>query len=214
METKLYKLITILIVILITGCNEPKNQYSSIKDGDILFRGNNLNGLSKAINEVTKTNKRTNYTHMGICSVNSDIIWVYHASPDKGVCKELLETFCQPDSGAQYVIDQYRLNDTNADISKAINKAEKLLGLPYDSTYLMENRGYYCSEYIYDLFREDSIFELNPMTFINPATGKFHDEWVSHYKNLNIEIPEGKPGCNPNHMATNKKLNYIKTLHQ
>ncbi|TLX72561.1 hypothetical protein E9993_17140 [Labilibacter sediminis] len=199
-------------LILLMSCQQ-NNSNATLKHGDILFRGNNIAGLSEAINEVTRTNKGTNYTHMGICVVEDKNIWVIHASPTDGVIKEPLELFCQPNKDEAYNTDVYRLRQKFEEhIPKAIKKAHALIGSPYDSTYILESDGYYCSELIYEVFKEDSVFAINPMTFINPKTQAFHEGWLEHYKELGIDIPEGKPGCNPNDMSTNSKLLFIKKL--
>ena len=44
------------------------------------------------------------------------------------------------------------------------------------------------------------------MTFKDPKTGTFPTAWVEYYQKFGIEIPEGKPGCNPNGLAASEKL--------
>ena len=186
---------------------------TTIKSGDIVFRGATQSDLSEAINEVTQTKKATNYTHMGICSVENDTVFVYHSDLGKGVVKESLDLFLKSDDTTTYTADVYRIkNSTKPQIKRAISKAHDLLGEPYNFTYILEDKGYYCSEYIYELFKEDNVFTLEPMTFKNAETNTFHNGWVTHYKELGIEIPEGKLGCNPNGMAASKTLDFIKRL--
>ena len=59
------------------------------------------------------------------------------------------------------------------------------------------------------MFEKDALFELNPMTFIDPATGEFDKTWIAHYRKLGIPIPEGEPGCNPNGLAASDKLEFL-----
>jgi len=185
-----------------------------IHSGDILFRGTDHLGLSEAINKVTKTKSSTNYTHIGVCQVVNDTIWVYHAAPEKGVCKEPLELFCQPDKQTKYLVDLFRLKETHKpSVNTALIEAKRHVGKPYDYTYILSGEGFYCSEFIYEIFKKDSIFRLNPMTFVDPDTKEFHDGWVSHYNNLGIDIPEGQSGCNPNEMATSTKLKFIERIY-
>ena len=199
-------------LFLLMSCQQ-KGSNSFIQNGDILFRGNNQSGLSEAINEVTQTKKGTDYTHMGICTIENNTVWVIHASPENGVTKEPLEIFCNPNNESGYSTDVYRINKKlTLHIPNAIKRANKLIGNPYDSTYILESKGYYCSEFIYDIFKEDSIFSVNPMTFKDPKTNEFHQGWVEHYQQLGINIPEGKLGCNPNEMSSNSKLLFIKRL--
>lgn len=198
-----------IVLSLVLSCAKA----TTIKSGDIVFRGASQSDLSEAINEVTQTEKATNYTHMGICSVENDTVFVYHSDLGKGVVKEPLELFLKSDDASTYTADVYRIkNSTKPQVENAISKAKDLLGEPYNVTYILEDKGYYCSEYIYELFKEDNVFTLEPMTFKNAETDTFHNGWVTHYKDLGIEIPEGKPGCNPNGMAASKTLVFIKRL--
>ena len=56
------------------------------------------------------------------------------------------------------------------------------------------------------------LFDLFPMTFKSPKTEEYFEVWVDYYKKLNIEIPEGKPGCNPGGISTSDKLKIIGTV--
>ncbi|KJD32008.1 hypothetical protein PK35_12415 [Tamlana nanhaiensis] len=181
-----------------------------MKTGDIVFRGASKSELSSAINDVTQTAKKNTYTHMGICEVINDKIFVYHSDLGKGVVRESLEDFYKPDEATDYSVDLYRIKTiSNKQIASAITKARALINKPYNVTYILEDEGFYCSEYIYELFKNDSVFKLEPMTFKNPKTKTFHDGWVKHYNNLGIAIPEGKLGCNPNGMASSENLEFI-----
>lgn len=208
-NTTYTKTALITVIALVLSCSKT----ITIKSGDIVFRGASQSDLSEAINEVTQTEKATNYTHIGICSVEDDIVFVFHSDLGKGVVKEPLELFLKPDNSSTYSADLYRIkNSTKLQIENAISKANDLLGEPYNVTYILEDKGYYCSEYIYELFKEDPIFSLEPMTFKNAETNTFHNGWVTHYRELGIEIPEGKLGCNPNGMASSKTLYFVKRL--
>lgn len=202
-------LLYILIILLSISCsNRPE-----IKSGDIVFRGAISSDLSEAINDVTQTSKNTNYTHIGICDIEDGNVVVYHSDLGKGVVKESLALFKSYDDTVSYNIDLYRIkNITLKQIEYAISVAKSLMGKPYNTTYILEDKGYYCSEYIYELFKKDSVFNLEPMSFKNSETNTFHNGWIEHYKNLGISIPEGKLGCNPNGMANSEALMFIKTL--
>ncbi|GAF04835.1 YiiX/YebB-like N1pC/P60 family cysteine hydrolase [Saccharicrinis fermentans] len=205
--------INIIIILLLTVACSHQNKNKLIKTGDILFRANHKNGLSKAINEVTQTQSKTNYTHMGICKVLDDSVFVIHAHPSIGVCKEPLTNFCHPNGDSSYITDLYRIKaELKPNIKQALIQAEDLIGEPYDHTYILSEPGYYCSEFIYEIFKSDTLFSLNPMTFKDPASGKFHSGWLEHYQKLGLTIPEGLPGCNPNEMAAEGKLDFILRL--
>jgi len=184
-----------------------------LKTGDILFRGSLNSDLSKAINAVTQTYKATQYTHMGIAEVVDSVVWVYHAAPGKGVCRELLTEFQDPEGSESTVVGVYRLDEQFHDnIPLAIHCAKQLIGQSYNKTYILADEGYYCSEYIYHIWASDSVFQLEPMTFKKPGTDLFHEGWITHYNKLGIEIPEGRPGCNPNGMSASDNLVFVMFL--
>ena len=204
--------LSICILIYTTACISEKS--GKIRNGDIVFRANTESDLSKAINDVTQTQEKFNYTHIGICEVVNNEVYVYHASSNRGVCKDLLSEFCQPIKNSYFIVDLYRINDFNEEqIDRAITKADALLDKSYNETYILEDEGYYCSEYIYELFKTDSVFTLEPMTFKESVTNNFHPVWVDYYSKLGIAIPEGQLGCNPNGMANNKNITLIKNIY-
>lgn len=203
------KLTLLLTLCIVVSCSKS----NSIKSGDIVFRGATQSDLSEAINEVTQTTKATNYSHIGMCSVEDDTVFVYHSDLGKGVLREPLQMFLNPEDTSTYTIDLYRIkNLSKPQVKAAVNKAKTLLGASYNTTYILEDEGYYCSEYIYELFSKDSIFSLEPMTFKDPKTNTFHHGWITHYNDLKIDIPEGKLGCNPNGMANSNRLMFVRKL--
>jgi len=197
-----------LILVVLMSCIQKKERHQ-LRTGDILFRGRQSSELSQAIDEVTQTGNDQHYTHMGIVELYNDTIWVIHATPVKGVCKETLTQFCLSGQDST-LIGHYRINGIEEElITSAIDKAYSTLGQPYNYSYILEDEGYYCSEFVYELFVSDSVFKLEPMTFIDPSSRNFHQGWVKHYKSLGIDIPEGQLGCNPNGMAASDQLEFL-----
>ncbi|MGQ1946706.1 YiiX/YebB-like N1pC/P60 family cysteine hydrolase [Geofilum sp. OHC36d9] len=194
------------------SCNRQIDD-KSLVTGDLLFAGMLLDkqeDLSSAINEVTQTNEQTNYFHVGITEVHDDTVWVIHAAPGKGVCREQLEKF----TNSSDLVDVYRLKDSyRFFISDALERSRALIGQPYDSVYIMGNgHGYYCSGLIFTLFEGSDVFSLEPMTFKDRETGEFHPGWVDYYEKIGRAIPEGLPGCNPNGMAASPSLTFLGRL--
>ena len=55
--------------------------------------------------------------------------------------------------------------------------------------------------------------KLTPLeTFKSPGSNDYFEAWAEYYEKLNIEIPEGKPGCNPGGISTSKKIKILGTL--
>ncbi|KFF16155.1 hypothetical protein IW22_22910 [Chryseobacterium sp. JM1] len=184
-----------------------------MKNGDLLFVTAKETGLSGAINNVTQKQKEASFDHIGIAEKENNHWYVLHAAPKGGSQKQDLASFLkdQSDDGQKVVI--YRLkSEYQKSVPAALEKAETMLGKPYNFNYILDENSYYCSDYIERAFREHNIFKLEPMTFIDPKTGKINEFWTEFYKKKNLEVPEGKPGCNPNGLAASDKLERVGEL--
>ena len=205
MNLKLNLAFIFLFVSGLFAC-APKEPKIQLQSGDLLFREETSGKLSEAIDQVTQTSGKTHFSHVGLAEVTDTGIMVLHAYPKDGTCIVSLQEFLHP-KGESVRIIAYRLKDEwQKAIPEAIRKAHKMLGKPYNFSYILSDSAYYCSDFIYRAFDADSIFKLEPMTFKDPATGKFPAAWAEYYQKMNIEIPEGKPGCNPNGLAASEKL--------
>lgn len=181
-----------------------------LKNGDLIFVGAEKANLSGAINRVTQKKDAIAFDHIGIIEKERDSLFVLNASSKEGSIRESIEQFYLTQKTADNKIMVYRLKDSfQYAISAALISARKMLGKPYNWTYILNENSYYCADYIERSFRKDHIFRLEPMTFINPKTGKTDDFWIDFYKKQHLEVPEGKPGCNPNGLAASEKLMLI-----
>lgn len=203
------KLILSIVGIVLLSCQN--NNSMKLQSGDILFCSYQSGELSKAIDEVTQTQKSTHYSHMVLVEIADADTMAIHASLKRGVIKEPLQKFLQIDQPA--VVDVYRMSDSlKSTIPKAIEQANNLIGLPYNGHYRMNDTSYYCSQLIYEVFKFNNVFELDPMTFKNPGTDIYNKGWVKYYENIGVAIPEGEPGCNPNGLAASENLVFIKSF--
>jgi uncharacterized protein YycO len=136
-----------------------------LRTGDLLFCNSTSGELSKAIDQVTQTGKAIHFDHVGIIEIQNDTVWVLHAAPKKAVCRETIGQFLIDDKDTITAI-AYRLKEKYSKaIPLALIKAHSLLGEPYKYSYILKNKGYYCSEYIYKIFSADSIFTAQPNDF-------------------------------------------------
>ena len=202
------KLRLILLFLSLTGlfaCNQISPQIK-LQSGDILFREKSSENISEAIDQVTQTTGATHFSHVGLVEVTDTGIVVLHAYPEGGTCTVSLNEFLHP-KGDSVTVMVYRLKEEwQKAIPAAIQKAHSMLGKPYNFSYILTDTAHYCSEFVYVAFATDSVFKLEPMTFKDPKTGTFPQTWVQYYQKMGIEIPEGKPGCNPNGLAASVKL--------
>ncbi len=204
------RIFSIFIFLSFIACNKK----AELKQGDIIFQTASKSPLSIAINEVTQVSDSVFFTHMGI--VDTDLegnLFLLHSDSNGGSQKESLLQFKKRAAGNNTELYLYRLKAPyQKAIPKAIESANKMLGKPYNFTYILSDSSFYCSDFVYRAFITDSIFKLSPMSFKNPETEQYSLAWIEHYKQLNISIPEGKLGCNPNNMSTSNKLEFIKKL--
>ncbi|MFU8970854.1 YiiX/YebB-like N1pC/P60 family cysteine hydrolase [Chryseobacterium sp. CY353] len=197
--------------ILLTAC---KNSISSnLKNGDLLFVTAKEDGLSGAINNVTQKQKNASFDHIGILQKEGKNTFVLHAAPKNGSQKQNLEEFLKDQANDGQKVIVYRLKPEFQNvIPNAIEKANSMLGKPYNFNYILDENSYYCSDFIERAFRRDHIFKLEPMTFIDPKTGENNTFWEEFYSRKKLKVPEGELGCNPNGLAASDKIERIREL--
>lgn len=184
-----------------------------LQTGDLIFVGAKPDQLSGAINRVTQRQENAAFDHVGILEVSEETLFILHASPKKGSIREPLDSLVLESiqKGKQLAI--YRISEEARPlIPDAIQHAKLLLGKPYNWSYVLNDSSLYCSDFVERAFRAGELFQLEPMTFKNPKTGEIDPFWEAYYNKLGMEVPEGKPGCNPNGLAANKNLNKLGDL--
>ncbi len=202
----------ILFYLFIFQFGFSQNKSVILKTGDLVFQSMNCGPLCEAINEVTVGYLGKDFNHLGLIFIEKDSTFVLEASGNS-VRKTPLEVFKTYTNDTMFVgrlKRKYRKY-----IPEAISFSLSKIGIPYDDEYLYDNGKYYCSELIYDAFLfayKEPLFELFPMTFKSPKSNDFFEVWADYYQKLNIEIPEGKPGCNPGGISISDKLKIIGIL--
>jgi len=202
-----------LFAIFLFVLNCKNSQTSGLKNGDLLFVTAKESGLSGAINNVTQKQKNASFDHIGILQKDKTGTFVLHAAPKGGSQKQNLSEFLKDQANDGQKVVVYRLKpEFQKTIPDAIVKANSMLGKPYNFNYILDENSYYCSDYIERSFRINHIFKLEPMTFVDPKTGKTNAFWEEFYAEKNLKVPEGGPGCNPNGLAASDKIQRIKEL--
>lgn len=203
--------------IFLLACGDQNSQKAfELRAGDLLFQDLDGSSLSDAIEEVTAEAKPMSFSHVGIMVPNVDGSLVVLEATGDAVQYTALDSFLTRSLNTDRMpkVRVARLKEKhNARIEKAISHGKSLVGSPYDPIYLMSDSTYYCSELIYEMIKHSGdgseIFKLDAMTFKDPKTGSFHPVWVDYFKELGAEIPEGKPGCNPNGMSESKEIDWV-----
>lgn len=188
----------------------------SLQEGDLLFQDVDCGPFCDAIEKVTVGYQGADFSHIGIVDISeSGELHVIEAT-SKGVIQTPIEEFLEKslDKNGNPKVMVGRLNDSfKSLIPSAIAHSKTLLGKKYDDVFDINNDTYYCSELIYEAFKNANqgkpIFDLQPMTFIDPDTGKTFGIWTDYYKKLNQPIPEGKPGLNPGGISLSDKIDIV-----
>lgn len=216
---KKFKYLFIICILLLTNISLKtfsQNKNFELKEGDILFQDLDCGDFCDAVEKVTFGYKGCKFSHVALAvKAENGKIAVLEAI-SKGVCITDLDTFLAKSHDAnnnpKVIVGRLKPKYQKL-IPKAIIEAKKLIGRPYDDVFCITNNDYYCSEIIYDVFKISNngkaIFNLYPMTFKDPETGKTFPAWVEYFKELNKPIPEGEAGNGPGSISLSNKLNII-----
>jgi uncharacterized protein YycO len=217
---KLMKIIKLLSLACVAGFGfmqcESKNNIKSymMQEGDFLFQDGDCGALCEAIKTVTFGVDGLDFSHIGIIKKNQSGNWVVLEAISDGVVETMLENFLQrniDEEGKPKVVVGRLKDQYHSLITDALRHGEKYLGKPYDHVFDIDNDAYYCSELIYYMFKEanqgEDVFLLEPMTFIDPASGATFPVWEKYYRELGAPIPENAPGLNPGSISRSDKLN-------
>ena len=189
------------------------------QSGDILFQDLDCGGLCNAIEIVTEGVDGKSFSHLGLVYIKNDSAFVIEAIRTEVQLTPIDDfVFRNKDEKGNPKIVVARLKPAYSKLNeKALAFAVKQKGVPYDDAFLYDNGSYYCSELIYDAYKASNgnvpFFELNPMTFKDPATKEMFPVWVEYYENLKMPIPEGELGCNPGGISRSDKLQVVASFY-
>ena len=205
--------LALIFLLFFSSCySKLENEQFKLQIGDFLFQDLDSSPLCEAIEIVTPGYKNGNFSHVGIVIDISDSTYILEAIPDK-VKKTNLHQFLNRsfDNKNQPKVIVGRLKkEYQFTIDDAIIFLKSKIGHNYDDQFLLNNDSYYCSELIYEAFEKNNIFELKPMTFLNPLNNDTLEIWKEYYQNLNIDIPEKELGINPGIMSISNKIDILK----
>ena len=182
----------------------------SLKNGDIIFQDLDCGPMCDAIEAVTNGYEGLDFSHMGMVYLRNDSVLIIE-SIGKGVILTPLDQFLKRTAN-KHLVARLKPKYTSL-IPQALGYSLLCMGMPYDDDFLYDNGKYYCSELIYDAFKHANggkpFFKLYPMTYKEPGTGNFYPVWENHFKKLQMDIPEGLPGCNPGGLSQSDKIRVL-----
>ncbi|KEO74459.1 YiiX/YebB-like N1pC/P60 family cysteine hydrolase [Anditalea andensis] len=184
-------------------------------EGDILFQDGDCGDFCEAIRKVTVGYQGRDFSHNGILT-NENGEWYVLEAISKGVSKTPLEDFLNRDmdvnGNPKIIVGRLKAKYRHL-IQDALVHASSLEGKPYDAYFDLNNDAYYCSELIHLSLQKANegipVFQIYPMTFMDPDTMEPFDIWVTYFNKLGIDIPENEPGLNPGGMSTDPALTII-----
>jgi hypothetical protein len=203
----------IAIAILVAACfgcatNTRPTPAFTLQPGDLLFQDIDAGPLCDAIETVTQGVDGAKFSHVGMVSRIQGKRAVIVEAVGKGVVETPIDEFLarsKDKDGRPKVLVGRIEGDARRLVSRAIDISRSYLGRPYDTLFTIDNSAFYCSELIYESFRQANhgrpIFNLAPMTFKDPSTNDTFPAWTSYYAEMHEAIPEGQPGLNPGSMS-------------
>ena len=208
--------VCIFLIAFLWGCTRSKNNVN-LKEGDLLFQQLNCGELCHAIEAVTDGVNGKEFSHCAIVVNINDTLKVVEAIGDNVQVNSIGNFLAR--SGDTLKLKRTTIGRVKKEYEPLIHQAtafaKKQIGQPYDDEFLMKNNKWYCSELLYESFKDankqSDFFELEPMTFKDPKTDEFFPAWVKYYQQLNAKIPEGKAGVNPGLISRSSKIQIIST---
>lgn len=197
------------ILLQAAACTTPAPE---LQTGDLIAFAGEKSRMNDAITSATGGKDHLDYSHIGIAIVQNRADSVLEATSEGGVRMTSLADFLARAArieGRPAAI-ALRLRDTTG-VARAVERARKLLGSPYDYSFHPDNGRYYCSELVWETYLTSDgspIFPTRPMNF-RAADGTMPAFWIELFDRLGESIPEGLPGTNPNDMARDPQLKCI-----
>jgi len=187
----------------------------AFQEGDLLFQDVDCGPFCEAIEKVTQGYNGANLSHVGMIVKNDDDQLQVIEATTKGVILTDIDAFLKKSatkSGSKVLVGRLKSEYTSL-IPEACTYAKTLLGKEYDQVFDVNNDTYYCSELVYESYKVSNdnipIFDLQPMTFVDPDTGETFGIWTSYYEDLKVAIPEGEPGLNPGGISRSEKIEIV-----
>ena len=186
-----------------------------LKTGDLIFVGRPVcydNGggetMDEAIASSTGKEGAVNLIHVAIAEVKKDSVWIIDATLAHGVDRHPLDTFLKDFRfrGGEPVFIVKR--PKGVDVKAAVKRAKTYCGRAYDVRFLEGNEDLYCTELVQLCYLDKDgrqIFKSEPMNWLAPD-GTMPAYWERMFGYLDMPVPQGLPGTNPQRMSESDRL--------
>lgn len=203
----------IVVLCLFSSLIFAQDSKPELKEGDLVFQDLDCGPLCDAIEAVTEGYQGRDFSHVAIIVKIKSELRAVEAIGNFVRSTSIDSLFLRCPNPDKYLI--MRLNDEYQNlIPKARKYAISTIGKPYDNRFIMNNDSLYCSELIYEAFLDkkskNKLFDLQPMTYKDPANNSFFPAWIDYYKDLKSPIPQGLMGINPGLISRSPYLHPVK----
>lgn len=200
-------LLVFITLFLALSCCQNRNR---LQNGDLVFVGlpvgynAETGSMDEAISSATGEEGALNLIHVAIAEVKADSIWIIDATIAHGVDRHPLDTFLRDFTlrdGSYPTFIVKRVKGVDADA--AVERAKTFCGRAYDVRFLPDNEDLYCTELVQKSYLDAEgrpVFKSEPMNF-RAADGTMPPYWEWLFGKLDMEVPQGMPGTNPQKMS-------------
>jgi len=191
--------------LMLLSCAADKD---TLRSGDLVFVGLPLDysldqdSMDAAISASTGDGE-LNIIHVAILEVEADSVFVIDATLRHGVDRHPLGVFLEDFTLKDGSLPVFMVKRVTRKAPGVIENAKAFCGEPYDTVFLAHNGAMYCSELVRESFRTrrgEYIFEDYPMNW-KDAEGNIPVYWTQLFGLMGMDVPQGKPGTNPQRMS-------------
>ncbi len=194
-------LVALISLFFFTACSRYTAQ--DLQTGDLIFQDLDCGELCDAIEEVTEAQfhvKGPALSHVGIVIKQDGDTSLLEAYGGKVTLTPLKDVLARKQNNQPRIVRATALKGLPSDFGERLKAIEKeYLGVPYDDVFAWDNRRYYCSELVADIFNRivgREYFAPAPMSF-GANDSPAHEVWLKYFTAHGVPIPDGQIGISP-----------------
>ncbi len=202
--------VAVSALVLAVSC--PAEDAFALRAGDLLFQDLDSGELCDAIEKVTEGIDGAEFSHVGIVAFDGEgrpVVIEAGGNVRETPLAAFLARSHDADGRPKVLVGRLGQPDWAA---RAVARAREHLGEPYDDEFRIDNGQWYCSELVYECYRDGDghrLFELAPMTFKEPGSDETQAVWQRYFAERKLPVPEGEPGCNPGGLSRSPRLRIV-----